>query len=329
MKNDFPSSLVVAEITPQGTLAPVTARVVAALAPLAPAGVTLLVAGKDGADAARQGARLTGVARVVLTDAPGLHGQPPEAMTDLLHALAVPPAADYDLIAAPAGAMGRDALPRLAARLDVGMASEVVALHDARTFSSPTHGGQALRRIRLSTRPAILSVRPSAFAPAPERPADHPPAPVEFFSHAPVKDVAPFTAFNPTPGERPPLTNARVIVAGGLGAGSAEGFGLIEALADRLGAAVGASRGAVDAGWAPNDWQIGQTGKVVGPDLYIAAGISGSLQHLAGVKDARCIVAINRDPAAPIHAAADFSLVADLHEAIPQLLALLPLSSPK
>ncbi|OSM07186.1 electron transfer flavoprotein subunit alpha/FixB family protein [Magnetofaba australis] len=230
----------------------------------------------------------------------------------------------YSHLILPATAWGREILPRVAARLGAQPLSEICAVTDAHTFSRPIHAGNAIQTLTTDRWPILLSARPAAFAPF-TPPDDAPPPSVATLAPPtePADDPVRVVDFQPARGERPDLREAAVVACGGQGMASAGDFTLIEQLADALGGAVGATRAAVDSGLAPNDWQVGQTGKIVAPDLYIGVGVSGAIQHIAGIKDARCIVSINNDPGAPLHAVADYRLTMDLREAIPQWLALL------
>jgi electron transfer flavoprotein alpha subunit len=231
----------------------------------------------------------------------------------MLAALAEP----YGHIVAAAGAVGRDVIPRLAARLDLMPLTDVIAIHGPNRFDRPIFAGNAIETIASYQEKQLLTVRPSAFAPAAEGNA----APIHPVTVTVHPGPARLVSTERTEGDRPELSTARVVVSGGIAVGSAENFALIEALAARLGAAVGATRAAVDAGYAPNDWQVGQSGKIIAPDLYLAFGISGALQHLAGIGGAKNIVAVNRDPEAPLMKLADIAFVGDLFEVIPALLA--------
>jgi electron transfer flavoprotein alpha subunit len=296
------SVLVLAEHD-QGKLSPATARLVAAAVCLSN-DVDVLVAGENSvADAA---ASLQGVARVRLSEAAS-----PETLTALLETLAP----EYDAILAAAAAAGRDVIPRLAAKLDLMPVTDIVAIAAADTFTRPVYAGNALETVVSAQQKQLLTVRASAFRPVGQGGN----APIEPVAVPAVVRAAEIVAEHRTAGDVPDLATARVVVGGGIAVGSAEGFRLIEDFARRLGAAVGATRAAVDAGYAPNDWQVGQTGKVIAPDLYIAFGISGALQHLAGISGAKRIVAVNIDPEAPLMKLADLALVGDLFAVIPAL----------
>jgi electron transfer flavoprotein alpha subunit len=274
--------------------------------------VDVLVAGAGAAAAAREAAKIAGTARVLVADSP-VHA---EALAEPLADLLVGLAADYDVLLAPATACGKNVMPRVAALLDVQQVSEIVEVIDADTFVRPIYAGNALATVRSSDAKKVLTVRTTAFEKAAETGA----AEIVAIPAAAPCDAARFQERRVVESVRPELTSARVVVAGGRGIGSDGAFALVSQLADLLGGAVGASRAAVDAGFIPNDAQVGQTGKIVAPDLYIAVGISGAIQHLAGMKDSKVIVAINKDGEAPIFQVADYGLVADVFEAIPALI---------
>jgi len=291
-----------------GQLAPATARLVAAASELGP--VDVLVVAETAEAIAAQAATLAGVQKVLAVS--GVPDAPADALVHLLEGLA----GQYDHIVAAASATGRDVIPRLAARLDLMPVTDIVAIHGPTRFDRPIYAGNAIETISSSQQRQILTIRPSAFAPARGGNA----APVEalaFTASTRQKVVA--TAH--TKSDLPELSSAQIVVGGGVSFGSVEQFGLVEKLAQSLGAAVGATRAAVDAGYAPNDWQVGQTGKIIAPELYVAIGISGALQHLAGIQGAREIIAINADPEAPIMQLADLTLVGDLFEIVPALTA--------
>lgn len=302
--------LVIAEHDHQ-TLKPVTLNVITAAAQLG-VDIHVLVAGTQCAAVAAAAASVVGVKKVLHADHAGLSHFFAETLAGLLQGLA--PA--YSHLLAPATAFGKNILPRVAGLLDVSQISDVTAILDASTFLRPVYAGNAIAKVRSNDTTKLLTVRGTAFEPAA---ASGNSAPIEQVAGGTETLQVQFVSSEMTKSERPELTTARVVVSGGRGMGSAENFALLEALADRLGGAVGASRAAVDAGYAANDSQVGQTGKIVAPDLYIAAGISGAIQHLAGMKDSKIIVAINKDPEAPIFQVADYGLVADLFEAVPEL----------
>jgi len=303
------SVLLLAEIQGSDLVADATAKAVNAVAGLGD--VTVLCAGSDCAAAADAAAKIAGVSKVLVADDPGLaHG-----LAEPLAALLAGLAPGYSHIAAPATAGAKNVLPRLAALLDVMVISDVTAVIDADTFERPIYAGNALQTVESGDATKVLTLRTAGFDAAGEQP----PAPVEKTGAAADPGLSEWVEDKVIVSDRPELASARIVVSGGRGVGSQDDFALIAGLADKLGAAVGASRAAVDAGYAPNDWQVGQTGKVVAPDLYVAVGISGAIQHLAGMKDSKVIVAINKDPDAPIFQVADIGLVGDLFEVLPQL----------
>ncbi|WP_395665071.1 electron transfer flavoprotein subunit alpha/FixB family protein [Methylocella sp.] len=275
--------------------------------------VHVLVCGAACRPAAEAAARLSGAAKILLAEDPALAHRLSEPVAALILALA--PA--YDAIVAPATSLGKSALPRVAALLDVAQVSEATKILAPDMFERPIYAGAAIEVVRSAEPKLVATLRASAFAPAPEAAA---PAPIETVEAAPGTFRARFLGETLSKSERPELGAARVVVSGGRALGSQESFDeIILPLADALGAAVGASRAAVDAGYAPNDLQVGQTGKIVAPELYVAVGISGAIQHLAGMKDSKVIVAINKDEEAPIFQAADYGLVGDLFDLAPQL----------
>jgi electron transfer flavoprotein alpha subunit len=286
----------------------------AVAAALALGEVHVLVTGHGVRPAAEAAARLPGIAKVLLVDAPGLDHAPAEALAALLVGLAP----GYTHLLAASGATGKSVLPRAAALLDVQPVMDVAAIIDTDTFVRPIYAGNALATVRSADARKVLTIRAASFEPLPEQGGA---APIEEAPCGALPAGAHFVSVELTATERPELTAARVVIAGGRGMREAENFKLIEPIADRLGAAVGASRAAVDAGFVPNDQQVGQTGKIVAPDLYVAVGISGAIQHLAGMKDSKVIVAINKDEEAPIFQVADYGLVADLFTALPELAA--------
>ena len=277
--------------------------------------VHLLVMG-SGVDAVAQAAaKVAGVVQVKVVDDPALA----EPLAEVVTAQVVPLAKDYSHVVAAATAHGKDFMPRVAALLDVAQISEVTGIDSANTFRRPIYAGNAIATVQSSDPIKVLTVRGTSFD---EAAAEGGSAVIEKVAAVAVDGQPALVGREQASSDRPELTAAQVVVAGGRGLGSAEQFqAVLEPLADRLGAALGASRAAVDAGYAPNDWQVGQTGKIVAPQLYIAAGISGAIQHLAGMKDSRIIVAINKDEEAPIFSVADYGLVADLFEAVPALTA--------
>lgn len=293
-------------------LKPATLNTITAACAFGP--VDVLVAGAGCQAVADSAAQVQGVAKVLLADAPLYEHPLAEAVAPLVVGLA----AGYTHILAPAMTMGKNTLPRVAAMLDVAMWSDICAVKDANTVVRPIYAGNAMATVTSSDRIKVATVRTTAFDKAAETGGG---AAVEAIPAATDPALSRFVRHELTKTERPELTSARIIVSGGRGVGSGENFALIEAVADKLGAAVGASRAAVDAGYVPNDYQVGQTGKVVAPELYVAVGISGAIQHLAGMKDSKVIVAINKDEEAPIFQVADYGLVADLFQALPELTA--------
>ncbi len=305
--------LVIAEHD-NAALSPATRNAVTAGAQLGE--VTVVVAGEGCRAVADEAAALNGVAHVLLCD----DASYAQGLAEPLAALIAKIGREYKHLIATATTFGKNLMPRLAALLDVAQISEVIAVVDADTFKRPIYAGNAIATVRSSDAVKVMTVRGTAFAPAE---AAGNAAPVEPLSAAGGDAVSRFVSRNLTKSDRPDLTTARVVVSGGRGVGSKENFAIIEALADKLGGAVGASRAAVDAKFISNDYQVGQTGKIVAPDIYIAVGISGAIQHLAGMKESKVIVAINKDEEAPIFEVADYGLVADLFEAVPALTAAL------
>ena len=273
--------------------------------------VTVLCAGASAAAAGAEAAKIDGVAKVLVAEDAGLGHRLAEATADLIVGLS----GDYEHIVAPATTDAKNVLPRVAALLDVMVLTDVTAVVDASTFERPIYAGNAVQTVQTQDAKKVISFRTSTFDAAGGGNA----APVETIAGA-ASDLSSWVEDKVAASDRPELTSAGVVVSGGRGVGSQDDFALIEKLADKLGAAVGASRAAVDSGYAPNDWQVGQTGKVVAPELYIAVGISGAIQHLAGMKDSKVIVAINKDEEAPIFQVADFGLVGDLFSAVPELI---------
>ncbi len=273
--------------------------------------VDLLVAGSDCGLAAEHAARVAGVSRVLKAEAECLA----DALAENLVPLIVKLAEDYTHVVAPASTFGKNVLPGAAALLDVQQISDISAIESEDTFTRPIYAGNAMATVRSKDAIKLITVRTTAFEAAP----DGGNAPVEEISAVEDAGLSKFTGEELTRSERPELTTANIVISGGRGMQSGDNFPMLEGIADKLGAAVGASRAAVDAGYVPNDYQVGQTGKVVAPDLYIAVGISGAIQHLAGMKDSKVIVAINKDEEAPIFQIADYGWVADLFEAVPQL----------
>ncbi len=273
--------------------------------------VHVLVAGAGAKVAAEQAARLSGVSKVLVAEDVSLANN----LAEPLAALIVSLAGNYDTIISAATSTGKNVLPRVAALLDVAQVSEIIEVVSADTFKRPIYAGNAIQTVQSTDARRVITVRTASFAAASEGGS----ASIEAIPAASDPALSTFVKDALSASDRPELTSARIIISGGRALGSAEKFKeVILPVADKLGAAVGASRAAVDAGYAPNDWQVGQTGKVVAPDLYIACGISGAIQHLAGMKDSKVIVAINKDEEAPIFQVADYGLVADLFEALPE-----------
>ncbi len=276
--------------------------------------IDVLVYGEGISAVAAQAAQIAGVRKVLTSESAGLKADIAEDVAALVSGLA----GGYDIIAFPASSAGKNAAPRVAALLDVSLLSDVIQVVDASTFVRPIYAGNALETVQTSEAKKVLTVRPTAFKPAGEGGS----AAVEAVAAPAAAGGTRFISEEKVVSDRPELGSAKVVVSGGRALGSKEEFnGVLDPLAAKLNAAVGASRAAVDAGYAPNDYQVGQTGKVVAPDLYIAIGISGAIQHLAGMKDSKVIVAINKDPEAPIFGVADFGLVGDYKTIIPELMA--------
>jgi electron transfer flavoprotein alpha subunit len=273
--------------------------------------VHVLVAGHDCQAAAQAATQIAGVTKVLLADAAHFaNGLAENAATQ---ALAI--AKNYTHILAPATAFGKNILPRVAAKLDVGQISEITKIDSPDTFERPIYAGNAIATVQSTDAIKVITVRTTGFDAAGAGGS----AAIENITAVADSGKSAFVSREFAKSDRPELTAAKVIVSGGRGLGSGENFKILEPLADKLGAAMGASRAAVDAGYVPNDWQVGQTGKIVAPNLYIAVGISGAIQHLAGMKDSKTIVAINKDPEAPIFSVADYGLVGDLFEAVPAM----------
>jgi electron transfer flavoprotein alpha subunit len=289
-----------------GVLSPATARVVHAVSELGP--IHLLVIGEDIENVAAGAARLAGVTKVLVASGVSTSDGDVAVIETL--------AERYHYVVQSAGSVGKDRMPRLAARLDLMPVTDVVRILGPTLFERPIYAGNAVQTVTDSQAKHVLTIRASAFRPAPGGNA----APIEAID-GPVVSAARLIASHRTESDTPDLASAQIVVGGGIALGSASNFQLIESLAKKLGAAIGATRAAVDAGYAPNDWQVGQTGKIIAPDLYIAIGISGALQHLAGIQGAKKIIAINSDPEAPLVKLADVALIGDLFEIIPQLIA--------
>jgi electron transfer flavoprotein alpha subunit len=278
------------------------------------ADVHVLVAGKGCRPVAEAAAKLEGVNKVLLADGAAYEHMLAEPVAALVHSLAP----SYDAIVAPATTTGKNVMPRIAALLDVMQISDIVKVIAPDTFERLIYAGNAVQTVRSKDKTKVITVRTSTFQATGEGGS----APIEEAASAADPGISTFVGEELSKTERPELTSAKIIISGGRAMQSRENFTkYIEPVADKLGAAVGASRAAVDAGYAPNDWQVGQTGKVVAPELYIAVGISGAIQHLAGMKDSKVIVAINKDEDAPIFQIADYGLVADLYQALPELAA--------
>jgi electron transfer flavoprotein alpha subunit len=274
--------------------------------------VHVLVAGHNVGEVAQAAAKLQGVTKVHVADAPAYE----HALAEPLAALLVSMADHHDHLFAAATATGKNVMPRVAALLDSQPISDVSGVQDANTFIRPIYAGNALATVVSSDAKKVITVRASSFDPVPEEGGN---AVIENVATQAAPQGSKYVSSELSKSERPELTAARVVISGGRGMQSGDNFKLIEPIADALGAAVGASRAAVDAGFVPNDYQVGQTGKIVAPDLYIAVGISGAIQHLAGMKDSKVIVAINKDEEAPIFQVADYGLVSDLFKALPEL----------
>jgi electron transfer flavoprotein alpha subunit len=275
--------------------------------------IHVLVAGHNAGGAAKAASQIAGVAKVLHADAPHLG----EFLAENVAALVVALAKNYSHVLAPATSTGKDVMPRAAALLDVQQISDIVAVESPDTFVRPIYAGAALATVKSSDPIKMLTVRTTGFDAVPATGGS---APVESVAAPADSGLSAFVGREVQKSERPELTSARIVVSGGRGMGSAENFKLLEPLADKLNAAMGASRAAVDAGFVPNDWQVGQTGKIVAPELYVAIGISGAIQHLAGMKDSRVIVAINKDEEAPIFQVADYGIVGDLFQIVPQVI---------
>ncbi|MEM7209637.1 MAG: FAD-binding protein [Pseudomonadota bacterium] len=302
------SVLVVAEHD-NASIADATLNVVTAATQLGE--VTVLVAGSGCTDAGNAAAAISGVSKVLVADDAGYdHG-----VAENVAALIVGMAGDYSHILFPATAYGKNIMPRVAALLDVAGISDITEIQSEDTFVRPIYAGNAMATVQSTDATKVISVRTTSFEDAESSGG----AAVENIAASEISDLVKFIGEDLTVSERPELTSARIVVSGGRGMQSGDNFPMLDNIADKLGAAVGASRAAVDAGFVPNDYQVGQTGKIVAPDLYIAVGISGAIQHLAGMKDSKVIVAINKDEDAPIFQVADYGLVADLFEAVPEL----------
>ena len=308
------SILVIAEHD-NASLKPATLHAVTAAAAIG-GDVHVLVAGSGCSAAADAAAKVAGVAKALVADSAELEHQLAENLAPLVVSLAK----DYGHVLAPATSNGKNLMPRVAALLDVQQISDIIGVESADTFVRPIYAGNAISTVQSADPIKVVTVRTTAFEAAAE---DGGSGATEAVSGSADAGLSRFVGEELSESERPELTSAKIVISGGRGMGSGENFVLLEKVADKLGAAIGASRAAVDAGFVPNDYQVGQTGKVVAPDLYIAVGISGAIQHLAGMKDSKVIVAINKDEEAPIFQVADYGLVADLFNAVPELEAAL------
>ncbi|MEM9966975.1 MAG: FAD-binding protein [Pseudomonadota bacterium] len=302
--------LLLAEITDGELAMDATAKAVTAAKQLGD--VTILAAGAAAASAAEAAAKIDGVSKVLVAEDASLGHRLAEATSALIVSLAD----GYEHIVAPATTDAKNVMPRVAALLDVMVISDASGVVDGNTFERPIYAGNAIQTVKSNDAKKVVTFRTATFDAAGEGGA----ASIETINAAADPGLSSWVEDKLAESDRPELTSAGVVVSGGRGVGSEDDFDLIEKLADKLGAAVGASRAAVDSGYAPNDWQVGQTGKVVAPELYVAVGISGAIQHLAGMKDSKVIVAINKDEEAPIFQVADYGLVADLFEAVPELM---------
>ncbi|MDX1949072.1 MAG: FAD-binding protein [Rickettsiales bacterium] len=271
----------------------------------------LILGNGDLQNIANSASKISGVGKVLVSANPAFEHFLSEALAPAIKEIS----GNYNYILAPATTFGKDILPRISALLDVQQISEITEVIDKQTFKRPIYAGNVIATIKTSEAKNIITIRCSNF----DKAAEAGNAPIENINLSASNNLTSFVQIQKTESARPELTSARIVVSGGRGVGSGENFKIIEALADKLNAAVGASRAAVDAGFVPNDYQVGQTGKIVAPELYVAVGISGAIQHLAGMKESKIIVAINKDENAPIFEVADFGLVADLFQAVPEL----------
>ena len=303
------NTLVIAEHDNQ-TIADATKKAISAAIALGK-DVHLLVAGENCADAVADAAKIDGVAKVLKADDAAFAKLLAEPLADLVVSMAD----SYSAIITAATTNGKNFMPRIAALLDMPQLSDITAVVDANTFERPIYAGNAIQTVKVSSATIVMTVRATAFPAAGEGGT----ASVEDLTSTGDKGISEYVGEELTVSDRPELTSAKIVISGGRGMQSGDNFTILESVADKLGAAVGASRAAVDAGFVPNDYQVGQTGKVVAPELYIAVGISGAIQHLAGMKDSKVIVAINKDEEAPIFQVADYGLVADLFNAVPEL----------
>lgn len=304
------ANLVVAEHDNQ-SLSPASLNAVAAAAQIG-GPIHLLVAGKGCGDVAQQASAVAGIEKVLHADSDVLEHQLAEGLAPIIAKMSD----GYSHVLAPATTFGKDVMPRAAALMDTQQISDIISVESPDTFSRPIYAGNAIATVQSSDATKVITVRTTSFEAVA---AEGGSAAIEAVDAGDGGSGARFVGQELSDSERPELSGAKVVISGGRGLGSAENFQMLEKIADKLGAAVGASRAAVDAGYVPNDYQVGQTGKVVAPDLYIAVGISGAIQHLAGMKDSKVIVAINKDENAPIFQVADYGLVADLFEAVPAL----------
>jgi len=273
--------------------------------------VHILVAGKDCENVAEESSKIEGVSKVLLCNDDKYERNLAESYSELVSSIAD----DYKTIVAASSTTSKNFMPRVAALLDVPMLSDIISVIDTDTFERPIYAGNAIETIKISSEKRVITVRSTTF----QAVGSQDPCPTELAVSAEDPSLSEYVGEELTKSDRPELTSAKIIISGGRGMQSGDNFPMLEAIADKLGAAVGASRAAVDAGFVPNDYQVGQTGKVVAPELYIAVGISGAIQHLAGMKDSKVIVAINKDEEAPIFQVADYGLVADLFKALPEL----------
>ncbi len=306
------ASLVIAEHD-NASIKSATLNTVAAAAKIG-GDITVLVAGSGAKAAADAAAQIAGVSKVLLADAPQLGDQ----LAENLAAQIVAIAKNYSHILLPATASGKNVGPRVAALLDVAQLSDITAVESADTFQRPIYAGNAIATVQSTDPIKVVTVRTTGFDAVAATGGS---AAVESIEAVADSGKSTFIKREVAKSDRPELTAAKIVVSGGRGMGSADNFKILDPLADKLGAALGASRAAVDAGYAPNDWQVGQTGKIVAPQLYVAIGISGAIQHLAGMKDSKVIVAVNKDPEAPIFGVADYGLVADLFQAVPEMVS--------
>jgi electron transfer flavoprotein alpha subunit len=303
------SVLVIAEHE-NGSLKSETSKTVTAASKIN-SNVTVLVLGQNVETVASEAAQISGVSKVLVVDNSVFDNMLAETVAEFIASIA----SDYTHILASATTTGKNFLPRVAALLDKAQISDIVDVIDENTFKRPIYAGNAIATVKSLESLKLITVRATAF----DKSAEQPAAPVEVLSASVANTLSQFVGQEVTESERPELTAADVIISGGRGMQNGENFALLNGIADKLNAAIGASRAAVDAGFVPNDMQVGQTGKIVAPNLYIAVGISGAIQHLAGMKDSKVIVAINKDPDAPIFQVADYGLVADLFDVLPEL----------